>query len=731
MADNIEPRDKPLPDAVARLVIGLVDPSTLNSPIRKPTTGEKTKYLQTHWNNYPGDNFSGLPVFFEVPQSPDPSNDFSLQIPFRTPPNSLTYAQFRDAVRCIVLEDKNLTGGACWMVAINEAGSTALLVDLMGSLNVNTDTVLGGAIYWPNALNPPFSPTGGPFSSTNVLQMVAPTGVEPTPPAKTTWQGFYRSRAAHGKAQGVGIFNGKHYLFMDGSPWAEPGSLQGMQPAGGSTHQYQGIQGYICKTIGDAAVPNGPTGGMWLTQAILDAGLANPVQAPVNYDEVIYLTAGCIIFCVPPQLPASSTLIIPAGAGPNVVYFKVKIWEWSQGAEKLINLSSPVGQILPNMQPSDPYYIWPIHKPGYYRWEFTLIATGPGVNPGTYAYSVILSSLGEFWGHHMLPGLVSNNTKATLIDGAIATINFDASSVNDNVATFAQGPPTGIPTTSSALDRAIYSSTAANEVNIRIASVLASTVTINNNTGSTLGKSSDTVLPLPTGMDWMTALEVPSAEDNLQLPPNAFTADRGSASKYYTNPYVNLDMLSRHAQERDLTDKHFNWLPPGGAQAFWPKPNIRTTRRAQIKLLRSMANLTQVSDYKQTLLAQALFEFPLQHSRATMGTIMASPSSALYVPASSLIAAVTSSIPFDFRLRFEISAEITTDNMWNFGEVMTSTTTSDEWEQAVYIVSQLPISETGDNYLDKIFSRLPPVWKTQLLTYLKKDIEVKPYAIRK
>lgn len=691
----VEPGPGIVDDTVIQLVLGLTDPAGFNREIRTPTSGEKTAFFQAQWKSIAGDNFSGFPSFVLMKQDDSLQSDIFLQLPIGSPLNTLMVARMRDLVRCFVIQDKNVYGGVCPMQLYNRIGSTAFRLDLLSGLSAIGEIEYGGASYWPNAFQPPFGAmTGGIWSSNNVLNKVSPAVDNVT----TTWQGFNSWRSAHGPVIGAATGRKQYYIFMDGSPWARPNfnlyrSAAVPLPPGRTGI---GICGYICQWAGAISLANDlpppivELGGQFVTQAWLIAHV-------LNYDEVFYLTAGCISICVCPQLTFGDPTILPVG-----VYFSARVFRWDRGAEKII-YQTPVGITLANMHPGDPYCVIPIYEPGEHRVEFSvwLDPTDPQVltKQGRYTYSIIMNSLTEFLGHHMAPALVSNNLN-TLLDGNIARVDTRPGSTQENIADVNSAAPDG-----SALNLAASSTT------VKAAIVLASELSIYDNTGNNNDGGSIITAQLPTGTDWRDVMQKPRYADNFPSPPAAFQTT-GLATPGYCDPAQNLALLSKHPIELRISGIYKSFHPLGGRKELELIKSITACRLGQIR-----ANVPNA-----TIVSQFALDYPLSLPRSTVTVISASPNAGWFAPANQQAQALIGSSPLDYRLQVDISGEYTSDNMWKGSSLRTSLTTWSQMEVAAYIIGQLDFAAIGNDPIRTTYRRLPPHIQQALDDYMKRGI---------
>lgn len=693
-------------ETVVQLVLGLTDPASFNRAVRFPTDNTpqgKSAFFQAQFKSISGDNFSGLPVTVIVRQDLILENNFLLQLPISTPLSSLTIVRFRDMVRSFIIQDKNVTGGACPMVIFNRIGSTALRIDLLSGLSAVGEVEYGGAVFWPNAFQPTKNTlfgaaTGGPWSRNPYINKVAPLG-DPAVPI-TTWQGFAALRAAHGPALGNGYFRHNRYIRIDGSPWSRPGANSYLASVPTNARAGKGIYAYICQWQGAVNpatdLPTGSrTTGQWVTQPWL---IANRI----NYDELFYLTAGCISICVCPQLPIGHASILPGG-----VYFLVKLYRYINGGEKPI-FATPAGVTLNGMRPGDPYCVIPVYDPGEYRVEFIVwLDPASAALQGNYTYGIMTNSLTEFMGHHMAPGLVSNNLN-TLVDGDIARVDYRAGSNQENIATFAP------------IARTSNANLAATSSSIKSAAVRANTLTIYDNTGNNNDGGSIVTAQMPTGTDWSEVLLPPRYADVLVVPPGAFQTP-GLSSYMYADPGYNLQQLSKDAVELRMRGTYKSFHGLGGRKECELTRDIVACRVGQI---RSGAPLV-------TLVSQFALDYPLDGHRATVTVIMASPNAVWFAAAASQPQALSGTSPIDFRVQIDMTGEYTTENMWRAASLQTSLTTWRQVETAATILAQLDIAVAGDDPAREFFRNLPAALRDRLDDYMKKGVAQLPFAIVK
>jgi hypothetical protein len=692
-------------ETVVQLVLGLTDPAGFNREIRLPTSGEKTAFFQAQWKSIAGDNFSGFPVSVRVQQDDivgPASNDFYLQLPITSPLNTLVIARMRDLVRCFVIQDKNINGGTCPMQFFNWLGSTAFRIDLLSGLSAVGEKEYGGASYWPNAFQPPFgATTGGPWCSNDYLNIVAPSQRA----GLTTWKGFNSWRSAHGPAIGAATGRKQYYIYIDGSPWARPNFNIYREPVPPGRTGI-GLCGYICQWAGainlanDLPAPVADIGGQWLTRGYL-------VANHVNYDEVFYLTTGCISICVCPQLTAGSPSILPVG-----VFFSARVFRWNRGAEKII-FQTPVGITLANMQPSDPYLVIPISEPGEHRVEFSvwLDPADPQAltKQGSYTYSIVSNSLTEFMGHHMAPALISNNLN-TLLDGQVARVNSYSASTQENIADFNAAAPAG-----SALNQAASSTT------VKASIILGHELSIYDNTGNNNDGGSILTAQLPTGADWRDVMEPPRYADNLPSPPPAYQTP-SLASLNYCDPGQNLPLLSKHPIELRITGLYKSFHPLGGRKELELTRSVFPCRVGQLR----------ASVPSATIVSQFALDYKLDHTtRSTVTVISASPNAGWFASAAEQAAALASSSPLDYRLQVDVSGEYTTDNMWKGSSLRSSLTTWEQMEMAAYITGQLDFAAIGNDPIRTTYRRLPPALQQMLDDYMKRGIAPASFGILK
>lgn len=693
-------------DTVVQLVLGVTDPASFNREYRFPTNGGKTAFFQSQWQSLSGDNFSGFPVYVIIAQDAILQNNFTQQLPITTPLSSLTIARFRDLVRCFVIQDKNVVGGACPMLVFNRLGSTALRIDLLSALSAVGEKEYGGAAYWPKAFAPTQygAATGGPWSQNAYLNKVAP--LQDNLVTTTSWQGFSAYRAAHGPVLGTGNWRKDYWIHIDGAPWAKPSFNLYRSSVPNAARAGVGICGYICSwanaTVPATDLPSAVAygiGGQWLTQPWL---IANRV----NYDEVFYLTAGCITVCVCPQLSAGDSSILPGG-----IDFTAKVYCYKAGAEKLVFIC-PHGLTLSNMQPGDPYLVIPVYEPGEYRVEFVVwISNGNASLQGNYTYSILTNSLTEFLGHRMAPSLVSNNLN-TLLDGDIARVNAYEGSTQENIASYQPVVAT----------RGIFANMnqAASSSTVKSAAIRANCLAIYDNTGNNNDGGTIATAQLPTGVDYTDVLRPPRYADNYPTPPPAYQSP-GLASPLYCDPAQSLSIVTKHAIKLRIQGVYKSFHGFNGRKELEYVASIVACRAGQLRAA------TPVN----TIVSQYAFDYRLEYQRPTVTVITASPNAAWFAPPAGQQQALLATSPLDYSIEFTVTGEYNTENMWLAGSVRSSLTTWQQVEVMAYILGQLEIAAMGNDAALEMYRRLPPQLRDRLEDYMRKGISQASFGIMK
>lgn len=693
-----------LTDAEKQLILGVVDPEQFGRELRLPGDGTRTAVFSATWKTLPGDNFSGLPVLILMRQDNDPNHDATINMPVRTPPNSLTIFRKRHAVDCLIVEDKNLTAGAALYLIQDVAGSTALRIDLASGLSCRASEMYGGAIYYPGYFNRPIAQYGAPWHQ-SVYNLVG-TGLNIQANQTTAFQGFAAYRAAHSAAQGVLIHpvTKRRYVYLDGSMLAKPGFPNYLSPNPGPSQpgglrKGVGLSGYICATLDNAVPPPAPFGGTWITEASLAAGNA------ANYDELFYLTTGCIAILIPPLLPVGHAGILPGG-----VNFHVKIYCLNRGAERLLTVG-PTGQTLNNMAPGDAIFVWPVWFPDFHRAEVVFWVDDPA-KQGTFYYSILYCSLGEFWGHRFAPGLLTNS-QSTFAPSAVAKVTFQSDNTQENIASF--DPADVRPTSANAsyVTQPVSNPTATGMATRVIGSALQAL----NNT-ATQSNSTVTTVTLPSGMSWLTVTDRPKYTEN-PLPKPFGLQGNGAASIAYTDPYISLGLLSRHTIDVACKDDEYkSFMPLGTLEEMRLRRDIQNVRMMQRELI--AGGLPE-----EVFPSEFTYSFPMD-LRVTVTVIGATASNVFQVSPANRQAAINASPgPLDYRIRITVGGEYTTSNQWMSQQV--STMLHSELSRGAYVLTQIDTVGVGVDAFRQMVSRLPPHLRDALIEYMSRNIAAKSF----
>lgn len=728
MADSVLPskrfelEEHVVSEEVAGLVLGLLDPEFYGRELRLPTAGQKTAVATPTWNSSPGENFNGYPVRVTMSQNVDNTEqDVSLQLPIRTPSTSLFVARFRSTVRAFVLEDKNVSGGTSQYIVFNKLGTVCLAVQLKANMTSLGEQCYGGSSYYPVQQSTVF----GPWSRSALFNTVGPNADATLVP----WAGWDDWRSAHGPVLGTGelkkssqVNTERDYFYCDGSPWAEPG-FPAYLPANNARGQNvgRGIRGYIC----DTTLTTWPDTFYWpLWYTALDIATTDPTyhDGVLNYDEVFYLSSGFIAVVVPPLIATNDPRIIP---GP--IPFQVNVYRYLSGAEELV-CRSPPAQTLTNMAPGEPLFICPVWKRGHYRVEFLLTGGSSTANQDC-AFSIIHGSLSEFMGHRMVPKLLTNSQSSLPKDGQsglVARATFEPASVEDNVAmNFAAPPaPNLYPVQVIAKPPAtnvIPPEQTPDQTTITASRINSAICTAVDLSGGGLTASSAATVKLPQTLDWLQILQPNAFADNAPIIPPAYQGT-GLKANDYSIPYENLFSQTSKPEERTLNDgRYFSHMPLSGIQDAQFETAVKSCRAGQVRAGLSF-NFTELVSFFS-------FSYTLNEEAAMVTVFQSAPTPVQYTTGTSQLQAIATTYPIDLRIALEFELEYTTLDSWR--EVKSSFVTWEDLEKAARIISQLPVSAVGNDYLRVLLSRLPSALADQLFHYLDTGISKGIYRVNK